>query len=87
MVNVPNKRSFELTIDGKTYQVQILRPADSEGHPDTRRPAVIAVDGNVFNVEKSENGVKVGDESFATSLSADLAIVGGKLYEIEWEVE
>jgi hypothetical protein len=79
--NAQNKRSFELTIDGKTYQVQILR------HPDSERPAVIAVDGNVFNVKKSANGVKINDESFVASLAADLSIVGGKLYETEWKVE
>jgi hypothetical protein len=82
MVNAhQNTRSIELTIDGKAYQVQILR------HPDSERPAVIAIDGNVFNVEKSANGVKVNDESFVASLSGDFSIVGGKLYETEWKVE
>jgi hypothetical protein len=67
------KKSFTLTVDGKTYQVQVLRPG------------VIAVDGNVFNVETDENGVRVNDESFVASLSEGFAIVGGKLYETEWE--
>jgi hypothetical protein len=67
------KKALALTIDGKTYQVQVLRPG------------VISVDGNVFNVEKDENGVRVNDESFVASLSEGFAIVGGKLYETEWE--
>jgi len=72
MVN-ERKTSFALTIDDKTYQVQVLRPG------------TISIDGNVYSVEKTEKGVKVGDESFVGSLSEGFAIVGGKLYEIEWE--
>ena len=68
-------RAFELTIDGKTYQVQVLRPG------------VISVDGNVFNVELTPNGVKVDDESFVASMCTDFGIVGGKLYEAEWKVK
>jgi hypothetical protein len=69
------KKSFALTIDGKTYQVEVLRPG------------VISVDGNVFNVEIEDNGVRVDDASFVASLSDDFAIVGGKLYETEWQVK
>jgi hypothetical protein len=68
-------RAFELTIDGKTYQVQILRPG------------VISIDGNVFSVEMTPNGVKVDDESFVASMCNDVGIVGGKLYETEWTVQ
>jgi hypothetical protein len=67
------KTSFALTIDHKTYQVQILCPG------------MISVDGHVYTVEKTENGVKVNDEAFVGSLSDDFAIIGGKLYETEWE--
>ena len=67
------KTSFALTIDGKTYQVQVLRPG------------TISVDGNVFNVEKTDNGVRVNDEGYVGSLSEGFAIIGGKLYETEWE--
>ena len=66
-------KALALTIDGKTYQVQVLRPG------------VISVDGNVFNVEMDEKGVRVNDEPFVASLSEGFAIVGGKLYETEWE--
>ena len=66
------KTSFALTIDDKTYQVQVLRPG------------TISIDGNVYTVEKTENGVQVGDETFVGSLSDGFAIVGGKLYETEW---
>jgi hypothetical protein len=71
--NLARKTSFALTIDDKTYQVQVLRPG------------TISIDGNVFNVEKTKNGVKVGDETFVGSLSEGFAIIGGKLYETEWE--
>jgi hypothetical protein len=75
MVNgAPTSKAFELTIDGKTYEVQVLRPG------------VISVDGNVFNVELTSNGVKVDDESFVASMCTDFGIVGGKLYEAEWKV-
>ena len=46
------KTSFALTIDDKTYQVQVLRPG------------TISIDGNVYTVEKTENGVQVDDETF-----------------------
>lgn len=71
--DLARKTSFALTIDGKTYQVQVLRPG------------TISVDGNVYRVEKTEEGVKVDDETFVGSLSEGFAIVGGKLYETEWE--
>ena len=67
------KTSFALTVDGKTYQVQILRPG------------TISIDGNVYTVAKTEKGVQVGDETFVGSLSEGFAIIGGKLYETEWE--
>jgi hypothetical protein len=73
MSKLERKRSFALTIDDKTYQVQILCPG------------MISVDGNVYTVEKTENGVKVDDEAFVGSLSDGFAIIGGKLYETEWE--
>ena len=75
MVNERNparKTAFALTIDHKTYQVQVLRPG------------TISVDGNIYTVEKTENGVQVGDETFVGSLSEGFAIIGGKLYETEW---
>ena len=72
MVN-EKKHSFTLTIDDKTYQVQILCPG------------MISIDGNVYNVEKTANGIQVGDDTFVGSLSDGFAIVGGKLYETEWE--
>ena len=68
-------KSLALTIDGRAYQVEVLRSG------------VISVNGNVFNVEVEENGVCVNDESVVASLSEDFAIVGGKLYETEWQVE
>ena len=69
------KRSLALTIDGKVYQVEILRPG------------VISVDGQVFNVETTEDAVVVNEEQVVASLSGGFAIVGGKLYETEWKVE
>ena len=69
------KKSFSLTIDGRTYQVEVLRPG------------VISVDGQVHNVEVSDEGVSVDDELIVASLSEDFAVVGGKLYETEWKVE
>jgi hypothetical protein len=66
-------RRFQLTIDERTYDVQIVRPG------------VISVDGNLFNVERLANGVKVDEESFVASMCTDFAIVGGKLYETEWK--
>jgi hypothetical protein len=71
--NPVRKTSFSLTIDGKSYQVQVLRPG------------TISIDGIVYTVEKNENGVQVGDETFVGSLSDGFAIIGGKLYETEWE--
>ena len=76
MVNSSSpSRAFELTVDGKTYQVQVLRPG------------VISIDGNVFNVEMTPNGVKVDNEPFVASMCTDFGIVGGKLYEAEWKVQ
>ena len=75
MRGTPASKAFELTIDGKTYQVQVLRPG------------VISVDGNVFNVKMTPNGVTVEDESFVASMCTDFGIVGGKLYETEWKVQ
>jgi hypothetical protein len=69
------KKAFELTIDGKTYQVQVLRPG------------TISVDGNVYSVEVSEDGVRINDEKVVASLSEEFAIVGGKLYETAWSTE
>ena len=69
------KKSFELTIDGKTYQVEALRPG------------VLSIDGNVFNVTAGEQGVTVNDEPLAASLSEGFAIVGGKLYQTDWQVK
>lgn len=69
------KKSLSLNVDGKTYQVEVLRPG------------MISVDGNVFTVEMIEDGVIVNGEGLVASLSDDFAIVGGKLYETEWKVE
>ena len=69
------KKSFSLTVRGKTYQVDVVRPG------------VISIDGNVVNVEMDEKGVRVGGELLVSSLSEDFAIVGGKLYGTEWEVK
>jgi hypothetical protein len=71
----PVPTSFELIIDGKKYQVQVLRPG------------VIAVDGNLFNVEMTPNGVKVDGESFVASMCTDFGIVSGKLYETECKIQ
>ena len=68
------KRSLKLTIDDKTYQVEVIKPG------------TIAVDGNVFQIEVDDNGVKVDGDAMTASLSEDFAIVGGKLYETEWTV-
>jgi hypothetical protein len=73
--NAPTTRAFELTIDGKTYQVQVLRPG------------MISIDGNVYNVEVTPNGVKVEDELFVASMCTDFGIVSGKLYETEWKLQ
>mgnify|MGYP001554656119 FL=1 len=73
MSKLERRTSFALTIDDKTYQVQILCPG------------MISVDGHVYTVEKTENGVTVDDEGFVGSLSDGFAIIGGKLYETEWE--
>jgi hypothetical protein len=69
------KKSFALTVDDKTYQVEILRPG------------TISVDGNVYTVEVDGNSVRVNDESLVASMSEGFAIVGGKLYETDWTVE
>ena len=68
-------KSFTLDIDGKTYQV------------DVPGPGMISIDGNVFQIEMVGNGVKVDDEAMIASLSEGFAIVGGKLYEVEWKTE
>jgi hypothetical protein len=67
-------KSFVLTIDGKTYRVKRLRPG------------VISVDGNVFHVEKTDSGVNIDGQPVVGSLSDGFAVVGGKLYETEWEL-
>jgi hypothetical protein len=69
------KKSFALTVEGKTYQVDVVRPG------------VIAVDGHVFNVEMTANGVAVDGNKLVASLSKDFSIVGGVLYDTEWKVE
>jgi hypothetical protein len=68
-------KSLSLTIDGKTYQVEVIRPG------------VIAVDGNVFNVEVDGKRVRVDDQELTASLSDDVAVVSGNLYETEWKVD
>ena len=67
-----SSRSFTLTIDGKTYQVNVLRPG------------TISIDGNLFTVQVGEKGVRVDGEPVAALLAEDFAIVGGKLYDVEW---
>ena len=69
------KKSFTLNVDGKDYQVKVLRPG------------MISVDGNVFTVELTDDGVAIDGDAVVASLSDDFAIVGGKLYETEWTVE
>jgi hypothetical protein len=69
------KRSLSLNIDGRTYQVEVLRPG------------VLSIDGQIVNVEITDNGVSVEGEPLVASLSKGFAIVGGKLYETEWEVD
>jgi hypothetical protein len=66
-------KSFVLTIDGKTYQVEILRPG------------VIAVDGSVFHVGKTDRGVTVDGTPMVGSMSEGFAVVAGKLYETQWQ--
>ena len=68
------KKSFALTVDGRTYQVEVLRPG------------MISVDGNVFEVKVDETGVRINKDELVASLSEGFAIVGGKLYETEWTV-
>ncbi len=68
-------KSFALTVDGKTYQVNVPGPG------------MIAVDGNVFQIEMTANGVKVDDKAMVCSLSQDFAIVAGKLYAAGWKTE
>lgn len=68
-------KSFALTVDGKTYQV------------DVPGPGMISVDGNVFQIEMDAKGVKVNGETVVASLSEGFAIVGGKLYETGWKTE
>jgi len=69
------KKSLSLTIDGRTYQVEVLRPG------------VISVDGSIYSVEMNEKGVVVNDQLMVASLSGGLAIVDGKLFETTWNVE
>ena len=68
-------KSFTLNVDGKTYQV------------DVPGPSMISIDGNVFQIEMTEKGVKVNGEALVASLSEGFAIVGGKLYETGWKTE
>lgn len=68
-------KSFTLTVDGKTYQVNVPGPG------------MIAVDGNVFQIEMTPTGVKVNDKALVCSLSQDFAVVAGKLYETTWETK
>jgi hypothetical protein len=68
-------KSLSLNIDGRTYQVEVLRPG------------VLSIDGQVINVEITDNGVRVEGEPLVASLSDGFAIVGGKLYETEWEAK
>jgi hypothetical protein len=68
-------KSFTLSVDGKTFQVEVVRPG------------VLSVDGQVFNVETNDNGVTVEGESLVASLSEGFAVVGGKLYQTEWQVK
>ena len=66
-------KSFTLDVDGKTYQVEAIRPG------------VLAIDGNVVQVEITEKGARIDDEAIAATLSEGFAIVSGKLYEIDWQ--
>ena len=68
-------KSLTLTIDGRTYQVEVLRPG------------VLSIDGQVVNVEITDQGVAVEGEPLVASLSEGFAIVVGKLYEAEWEAK
>lgn len=68
-------KAFSLTIDGKTYNVQVLQPG------------VISIDGQVIPVEVNGKQVDVNGASMVASLSEGFAVVGGKLYEIEWQVK
>ena len=52
---------------------------------DWYRGTADAVYQNIYTIEKTENGIKVGEEAFVGSLSDGFAIIGGKLYETEWE--
>jgi hypothetical protein len=69
------EKSVSLNIDGRTYQVKVLHPG------------MLSIDGQVVNVEITDNGVSVEGEPLVASLSDGFAIVGGKLYETEWQVE
>ena len=68
-------KSLTLTIDDRTYQVEVLRPG------------VLSIDGQVVNVEITEKGVVVEGEPLVASLSEGFAIVGGKLYETAWQAK
>jgi hypothetical protein len=68
-------KSFSLDIDGRTYQVEAVRPG------------VLSIDGHIVNVEMTEQGVSIDGEPLVASLSEGFAIIGGKLYEIEWQAK
>ena len=68
-------KSFTLNIDGRTYQVEAVRPG------------VLAIDGHIVNVQVTEQGVSIDGEPLVASMSDGFAIVGGKLYEAEWETK
>ncbi len=68
-------KTLQLTIDGKTYRV------------DVPGPGMISVDGNVFQIEMTPNGVKVNDKPVVCSLSPDFAVVAGKLYSTGWKTD
>lgn len=65
-------KSFTLNIDGRTYQVEAIRPG------------VLAIDGHVVQVEIGPQGVEVDGQPMVATLSEGFAIVGGKLYETDW---
>ena len=61
------------------------------GQPPAGMTKEEAIDGPVTDIfgpvaeHAAANGVKVGDDAFVGSLSYGFAIIGGKLYETEWE--
>ena len=44
------KKSFSLNVDGRIYQIRVLRPG------------VLSIDGQIVNVEMTDNGVSVEGE-------------------------